>query len=208
VARSGLNCTLSYTKDGQRRVYRVRAKQVTFGFEMVAEESQARASRAFYPHRTAPTQFAVVVDLIGQAERRSLSRYLMGFSEHALDLDLKQKTTPQMLVEVPSRNFRRAGVPTSGAEFGKVLGEMVYSPAITFECSREHIDWNEDFDISIVQGDLAAVRSEETQYFYPTGVQLNGNQAPAIQAALNGSAPAAVASQGVRVGNEIGEPGV
>jgi hypothetical protein len=189
MGRQGLNCTLKYNDSGDIRGYKVRCRAISLGYEMLAEEDQSRVSRAFYPHKTAPTPFSITVDVIGQAERRSLNGFLMGYVAYILDPGRKGKVTPAMTVRVPSRRFVRQGVPISGVEQGTHLGAMMWSPTIVFETSRETIDWNERFDFSVVSADLAGVRSMETRYFYPTGIQLSGNRGPAIQAAIDGDGP-------------------
>lgn len=195
MPRQGLNCTLSYSDGTAVRGYRVRCSELSHGFEMIADESQSRTDRAFYPHKTAPTQFSIVVDLIGQRERQSLNAYLMGYVNYILDPGLKARITPQMTVRVPSRNFKRVGVPVSGFEFGTVLGEMLFRPRLVFETSGEPLDWDERITISRAHTALAASRTPETEFFYPTGTQLKGGESPeargfqSIQGAVNGTEP-------------------
>jgi hypothetical protein len=75
-------------------------------------------------------------------------------------------------------------------EFGTVVGEMLYQPVINFETSREPLDWNAQFETSAVQASLAGMRDEASRYFYPTGVQLAGqDQAAAIMEAVNSQDP-------------------
>lgn len=193
MARRGLNCTLSYANGKSALKYSVRCSAFSYGFDMIATESQARRQRAYYPHMTAPTQFAVTVDLIGQAERKSLNAYLMKYANYILDPGLKGSQTPQMTVTVPSRNWTRIGVPIGGMEFGTNLGAMVFSPTLVFETSGEPIDWDEKFRISSVYANRAYLNSPSSEFFYPTGTQLKGGDSPAvpgvdsIQAAINGS---------------------
>lgn len=173
MARKGLNCTLSYPRQGSR-VYRVRCSNLTYGFEQVAEESEARMTRAFYPHRTAPTQFTITVDLIGRAEKNSFNRYLTRYAEYLLDPSRRGRL-PLMTVTVPSRNFKRTGVPIKGINFGIRVGEMMWQPQVTFENSGEPLDWK---DASLVASALADEVSPESQYFYPTGIQLSADDGP------------------------------
>jgi hypothetical protein len=186
MARLGLNCSMTYNDGTSTRGYKVRCRAISLGYEMVGEESQAKDSRAFYPHQTAPTQFSITVDVIGLAERRSLNAYLMGYAAFILDPGLKTKITPTVTVTVPIRKFTREGVPVSGVAYGTELGAMMWSPTIVFETSRETIDWNETFDFSVVSADQAGVNEPESKYYYPTGIQLSGNKGPAVQAAVNG----------------------
>lgn len=209
MGRSGLNCTLSYTDGKNRRAYRVRVDRVVFGFEMIAEESQARTRRAFYPHQTAPSQFGIGVVINGNAERNSFNGWMMAYANYILDPGLKGKMLPQMTVSVPMRGFTRVGVPVRGFEFGDHLGSMVWTPLVIFETSGEPKDWDQTFYTSKVYADLARANSPATQYFYPTGTQLSGGEAPtqtgyqAVQAVLGGGA--APTSQQSKVDRQLGD---
>lgn len=186
--RKGLNCTLSYLNYEEKELrYRVRARRLTKGYTMIAEESQARTSKAFYPRQTAPTQFGIQIDLIGARERNSFNRYLMDYATLMLrERGTQGQESIQMTVQIPSRNFVRMGIPMSGIEFGTVVGEMVFSPVLVFETSREPLDWNAQVETSIVQDDLSGLTDDATQYFYPTGIQLSGeDQAASVVAATN-----------------------
>jgi hypothetical protein len=181
-----LNCTLSYPRNGKARVYRVRVSTITTGFQMIAEESQARASRAFYPYQTAPSKFSIQVDLIGDAERRSFNRYMMNYAHYILNPSIKGNVTPQMRVTVPSRGFVRVGIPNQGIEFGDRMGVITWRPMVVFEVSQEPFDWNDKVTHSFVRAKTARLNEPESQYFYPTGLQLHGDATPAIQAAALG----------------------
>lgn len=195
--RQGLNCTLSYSSGKAVTAYRVRCSGLTWGFSMIADESQARDTRAYYPHQTAPDRFALTIDLIGQREKNSFNGWIMSYAGFILDPGFTGKSTPQMTVSVPSRNFKRTGVPLEGAEFGIHVGAMVYSPTIIFETAGEPLDWNDHYYISGVRSGLAYYKSPDSRYFYPTGTQLRGGDAPApaggptatvdpVQSAVNG----------------------
>lgn len=194
MPRRGLNCTLSYKTADATRAYRVRVSRVVFDFDVLAEESQARTARAMYPRKhTAPTEFAIMIDLINRSERESLNNYLMGYADYILDPANDSSTFSAMTVSLPARNFVREGVPKTGIQFGVVLGEMTWHPLISFETSRETIDWEEGAAVSIAQLDLAGNTDPATQFFYPSGVQLYGSQAAAVQAAVSGVDPSQVA---------------
>lgn len=186
--RRGLNCTLSYpgTRSGKavNVGYRLRCNAVMYGFTQISDESQGRTTRAFYPRRTAPTQFAIAVDLIGQAERNSLNSYLMAYADYILDPGISAQRTPQMTVTVPSRNFQRIGTPIGGVTYGTQIGAITYPTTITFEISGEPIDWNDTFAISSIQADLAFFKTPDSNYFYPTGTQLKGGDAPTTPGAI------------------------
>lgn len=196
VARKGLNCTLSYKTAASTRAYRIRVSRVVYDFDVLAEESQGRTTRAMYPRKhTAPTDFALMVDLVGRAERDSFNNYLMRYADYILDPANDSSTFSTMSITVPSRNFAREGVPKTGIMFGTVLGEMTWHPVVVFETSRETLDWDEGFTTSITQLDLAGNTDPATQFFYPGGVQLYGSQAAAVAAAISGATQVSQAAQ-------------
>lgn len=182
MTRQGLNCTLSYVDGRSAKAYQVRCRRIMHGFEMVADESQGRRHKAYYPHKTAPTEFAIVIELKGRSELNSFNAYLMRYANYILDPAITE--VPQMTVKVPSRNFRRIGIPMKGFMFGSQVGEMLWRPTVVFQTSGEPIDWDQTFKISGVAAKAAAKKSPATEFFYPTGTQLSGDQA-ASGAALN-----------------------
>ena len=178
MARRGLNCTLSYKQKGKERVYRVRCSGLTYGFEQIATESAARTQRGFYPKQVAPTRFTLQIDLIGKAERSSFNIFMTNYANYILDPGLAGTETPQMTASIPSRSFKRIGVPLTGPEYGDRTGQAWYQPTVTFEISGEPLDWSSQDVISTVRQDLAFLNAPSTKYFYPTGLQLRGDQAP------------------------------
>lgn len=177
MGRRGLNATLSYLHGRQRRVYRVRCNLLTHGMTVLYEESQARVKRAFYPHRLSSAQFLLGVQVVGQAEYRSLSSWLATYADYVLEPGLRFGEFPAMAVSVPSRDFLRKGVPLSGMEWGDRVGAMVWSPQIVFETSEEPLDRNKKVALSHVGG--PGLYEKTTKFFYPTGTQLGGQDVPA-----------------------------
>lgn len=179
MPRKGLNCTLSYVRGGKTRMYKVRCNSITHGTQMIADESQARLHRAYYPHRVTTQQFALKILLIGYAERKSFSNWLASYSDYALNPDVSGGTDfPTMSVTVPSREFVHRGVPLSGYEWGDQVGSMIFNPTVVFEAAYE--PWNKAKpDITTVENTwLAFSKDEAIQYFYPFGTQLTGENAP------------------------------
>jgi hypothetical protein len=182
MARQGLNCSLSYVDAGKtKRVYKVRVDQYTRGSVMVFEESQARTRRAFFPHRRAEDQFTINVILIGQAERRSFTSWLMGYCNYVLDTDLTAGTFPAMTMVLPSRpdasgNTIRYGIPLTGVEWGDHVGSMVWNHAVIFESVPAQMAVSKTSrPLNVNAGTDPA-----NEYFYPSQTQLSGNQKPFV----------------------------
>lgn len=173
-SRKGLNCTLSYPDGKTNRQFRVRVDSIGHGVTMVADESSARNSRAYYPHRVAPSRFYLRVLLKGYAERRAFSNWMQGYADHVMNPGLAVgKKFPDMRVMVPSRNFDREGVPLTGFEWGDAIGAILWTPTIVFETTGEPQDtdsWTTSRFVSAADPDL--------KYFWPAGTQLGGNAVP------------------------------
>lgn len=176
--RQGLNCTLSYKRGSTTRTYRVRCSAITYGVQMVSDESQARMRRAYYPHRVSTQQFGISVLLVGYDERLSLTNWLSDYATFALDPDLGNGDFPTMSVIVADRNFTHRGVPVSGYEWGDHVGSMVFSPTIVFEAAYEPWDKAKPAITHVEDTWSAFVQDKAIKYFYPFGEQLAGDQAP------------------------------
>ena len=180
MARQGLNTTLSYMRGKERRAYKVRANLITHGVTVLYDESASRIRRAFYPHRLTSAQFTIGIQLNGDEEFRSFSSWMANYVDYLLDPNLAFDLFPVMTVAIPSKSknpsedFLRDGVPMSGFEWGDHVGAMVWQPQVVFESAGEHGIVPK---LSRVEG-LSAIADKNVRYFYPTGTQLNGNQAP------------------------------
>jgi len=176
--RQGLNATLSYPYDGKTHAYRVRCITIVHGLELVFDESQGRTQRALYPMKQIPTQFTITAALVGYAEHTNFSDWIADYSLYALHPD-RGGPFPQMSVSVPSRGFRRSGVPISGMEWGDHVGAMVWNRVITFETTSEPWDAKKPRYSRYEDPEVSSLAYRENRYFYPKGKQLSGNQAPA-----------------------------
>lgn len=178
MARAGLNATLSYKRGSTTRAYRVRCSGIRHGTQMIAEESQARLRRAYYPHRVSTQQFAITVQLLGYAERKSFSNWLASYASYALDPDVGGTDYPTMYVSVPSYEFSHRGVPLTGFEWGDHVGSMVFTPEIAFEAAYEPWDKSKPAVTRVEDTWRAFSKDEAIKYFYPFGTQLSGESAP------------------------------
>ena len=176
AARLGLNCTLTYTRNGAVRRYRVRAGALSHGMRMIAVESAARTFRAYYPHRPAREPFSLVVLLKDWDERRDFINWLASYAAYAIDPNTRQEFFPWMTVSLPSREFVGQGVPVDGYEWGAHTGQMMFAPQVVFEAATS--PWQSHLPhVSRVINKWQAFTSDKAvQYFYPIGTQLSGNQ--------------------------------
>lgn len=182
MARAGLNANLSYSYNGKKYAFALRVKEIAHGSRMVADESQARNRRAYYPHKVSSMPFSVVPIIKGYQERVQFSNYLADYIRRVQDPSLSVSKFPTMRVTVASRNFERYGVPIDGIEWGDHVGSMVWNPRVTFEThvdqsigdSPGNYNWISYFSYS----DGALDRSPQLAYFYPSGIQLSGSEVP------------------------------
>ncbi|MEU9405613.1 hypothetical protein AB0E08_07900 [Streptomyces sp. NPDC048281] len=172
--RKGLNCTLTYPKGGANQVFRVRADVVGHGMTMVADSSSARNARAYYPHRPVPSRFYIRVLLKGYSERKAFSDWMQAYANYVMNPAIAAGSRfPDMRVLLPARNFDREGVPLSGFEWGDAVGAIVWTPVISFECTREPQDTE-----TWAPSKFVAASDSDTKYFWPMGTQLGGNAVP------------------------------
>lgn len=177
MARQGLNSTLSYTRDGATRAFRLRCSGITYGIKQVSEQSQARTYRSVYPHRVSQTTFALQFDLKGHDEYRTFFNWLGSWAQYALTQAVEERAAfPSMSAVVPVRNFSRVGIPIGPFEWGDHVGSMLWRPKITFETAAEPGD--ESFRSARVDSQFSEVFDPASRFFYPTGEQLYGGQTP------------------------------
>lgn len=182
MARAGLNTTLSYSHNGKKYAFSLRVKEIAHGSRMVADESQARNRRAYYPHKVSSMPFSLVPIIKGYQERVQFSNFLADYIRRVQDPSLSVSKFPTMRVICAVRNFERYGVPVDGIEWGDHVGSMIWNPRITFET---HVDQslgdspnNNGFISYFVYSAGALDRSPQIAYFYPSGIQLSGAEIP------------------------------
>ncbi len=184
--RKGLNCLLTYPRDGGFRTMRVRADVLGHGMTMVAESSSARNARAYYPHKVTPSRFYLRVILKGYNERKAFADWMQGYADYVMNPGLPAGDSfPDMIVAVPTRNFHREGVPLNGFEWGDTAGGMVWTPVITFECTKEP----QELGVPVTPSRFVNATDPDMKYFWPMGTQLGGNAVPSgnYQEVVDGS---------------------
>ena len=177
MSRQGLNASLTYYGRGKNQQgYRVRASNIQHGMKVIYTESSARVRRVLYPHRLSSAQFSITVELVGEAEYVSFSNWMAAYAEYALNQPPGAPSDfPFMTVSVPSRNFLRYGVPLTGFTWGDKVGGMLWEQQVTFETYREP----GEAKTTGFSAYSAPINGYQTsQYFYPSGQQLTGSNAP------------------------------
>ena len=172
-----INCFFSWSRAGASQVLRSRCRSVTSGFDVIATESHARQTRAFYPHQVADQNFSITLELKGYEEYRVAMDYFRGYIQSFM-----VAAHNAMYVVVPSRQFARLGVPVSGIGDGDHVGSNVFSPEIVFASVYDPSDPDlvskssntsqySRFDRSTAEGDPAA------RFFYPPSASTNNPNA-------------------------------
>lgn len=192
-ALPGANCTLSYPRNAtQTYAYRVRVGRVTHGIQLIADEAQGRLRRSFYPHRLTNAQFSLGLILDGTRkyvpgqrtnavpnEYEKFMSWLFDYMNFMLQQDEDiEGELPRMTVSVPKYDFFREGIPLGPVLFGDHVGSMLWTPTIVFETTRDYLEPH-NVESSRFLGGLTDL-DKNAQYFYPTGPQLAGNEAPLI----------------------------
>lgn len=164
------NATLSYSSGGQISQTRVRCNILSFNYTLNSTESHARQHKAFYPHRRSQGDFQLSFECNGWSEFNELSNWFKEYAKAVLDLSLND-VPPPMTVSVPSRNFLRLGIPTTGIEFGDHLASMVFRPAIVFKSVSDPADTSTSI-LSRSQASTMKLRGNDPTVasFYPQTV--------------------------------------
>lgn len=204
--QGGINLTLAYFKNGKLTSYRLRCSAISHGFTMIAEESQARLHRAYYPHKPTPARFALTVDLLGRkrtignsfnqrgqvealggehTEYERFNVWMTNYMHYMLSEDEFGPTAsfPQMAVSCPVRNFYRYGIPLGPLSYGEHVGSMLWRQTITFETTQEPKEYKSNIKKEApVRGsrfDANGTQNDHNaRHFYPSSEQLAGQQLP------------------------------
>lgn len=168
VKHRGANCVLTY-KSGGYIGASLRCSKLTIDYQVNSEESHARQTRAFYPHRRSQGNFSMTFDFKGWREYRDAMNWFRAYA--TVVLNRNSTVPPPMTVLMPSRSFTRLGIPTTGVSYGDHIGSMVFSPSITFVSVSDP----NDPTTNIVKTNSASTTHEvagalSTVYFYPDSV--------------------------------------
>lgn len=165
------NAAFAFTAGGSGYYFQSRCRGITHGYEVVASESHARTTRAFYPRQRALAQFTLTLELKGYADYKAF----MDFMRSYLQNFAANTATGAMSVGVPQRNFLRYGVPVGGISDGDHIGSMVFAPTIVFESIYDPLDtaiFTTTTDTS--QVDLGTSQSDNAAtFFYPVTAPTN-----------------------------------
>lgn len=174
--RQGLNATLSYKRNNKTYAIRLRIDSISYSVKQIAEETQGRMYRTFYPHYRTQAPFAINALLNGHEEYRTMNNWFAEYAKHALTVSYNDGVWPEMSVNIPVRNFVRAGIPVGTFEWGDKIGKALWTQTIQFETTREPGD--KVPKTSSFTNEQAKVRDASSAYYYPSGTQLNGTDKP------------------------------
>lgn len=168
-----VNCFFSWGQGNAAQVLRTRCRALGHGFDVIAEESHARQTRAFYPRQVAESNFSVTLELKGYSEFKLAMDYMRRYTASFM-----VAANNAMYVAVPSRKFIRLGVPVGGVADGDHVGSNVFLSTLVFESLYDPADPNlvskttntsqySSFDRSSSEGDPAG------KFFYPASASTN-----------------------------------
>jgi hypothetical protein len=168
-----VNCFFSWGRYGSSHAFQTRCRGLTHGFDVIADESHARQTRAFYPRQVAEQAFTVTLELKGYREFQAVMDFFRQYVQSFMSV-----ANNAMYVVVPSRNFVRLGVPVAGIADGDHVGSNVFLPTVKFESVYDPADPDvisnsantsrySKFDPSTSAADPAA------EFFYPAAASTN-----------------------------------
>jgi hypothetical protein len=127
VGNHKTNCTLDAPGYG---AYKLLITQVTYGKNIVANQTEARRFGAFYPQVATSGEWSVTAEFPTWAMCNNFMTWIAGYYNRVTDSS-RSPLLP-MTVSVPSRQFRKMGYPALTAEFGDEFGKIVWTVPIPF----------------------------------------------------------------------------
>lgn len=165
------NCTFSYGRSSKAYALQTRVRGISHSWEVIATESHARRTRAFYPHQRAVGPFTLTLELKGYAELNQVMDWMRGYIDSSMDVNQNSIT-----VSVPAMNFWRLGVPVGGVMDMDRTGSNVFLPTVTFEAIMDPIDPTTFTGTgnSVSQVDYGFTqRDDASKFFYPGTIAVN-----------------------------------
>jgi hypothetical protein len=150
---------------------------VAHSWQVIATESHARRTRAFYPHQRAVGPFTLTLELKGYGELKVVMDWIRDYIDSSMDVNQNSIT-----VSVPSMNFWRQGVPISGVLDSDHTGSNVFLPNVVFESITDPLDTTvftgtgntvSQVDFGITQ------QNDASKFFFPGSVAINDPNATA-----------------------------
>jgi len=169
-SHSHANAALTYSNRGVN-LAKARVPKMSFTYAQNSEESHARQHRAYYPHRRSQGNFSLTFACNGWREFNQLVAWFRDYANIVLNLDAAA-VPPPMTVAVPSRNFLRLGIPSTGLQYGDHIGSLVFNPTIDFLSVSDP----GDSSTAILKINQVSGQSDESgktakpSYFYPTQI--------------------------------------
>lgn len=162
------NVTLAFSSTSGSYSLRTRVRGFAHKWEVVADESHARAMRAMYPKQRAVGKFALTFELNGYTEFAGLMTFFKSYVDAVgTQFDTNNSPRPTMSVVLAVRNFARNGVPISGMSMGDHMGSMVFRPTVVFESAHDPFDNTILLPGQASTFDPAGTEDDVRNFFYP-----------------------------------------
>ena len=169
VSQGSSNIALSYTHQGVSYQAALRCVKLGISYGLNSEESHSRQTKAFYPHRRHQGTFTASFAHMHWSEYNDAMSWFTQFAVNALAM---ASNDPAIYIDVwmPSRDFSRKGIPTTGMTFGDHTASMVFNPAITFISAQDRSDQSAGILSTSQVSAFSAAPADPfpTAYFYPS----------------------------------------
>lgn len=166
------NGTLSATNYGAKRVT---IEKVTYAVEFIADQDQTRMGRAYYAKQMTAAPFQIAIVCASHGEAQVLADWFKGYGDRAAS---GHAQVGSMRVTVPSRQFDKMGVPSTGIVFGDDRTSVLYRMNISFAGTGDPIGGLGLVDTTAKGVSTFSMPEDESKilpHFYPGGVQLSGD---------------------------------
>lgn len=149
---------------------------ISFGIEQRSQEAHSRQKQTMYAQQVLDPSFVIGMTFTDQPEYHDMFEWFRAYGYLVTATD---SIVGPMRVLVPSRNFDKIGVPTSGMTFGDDVSAVTFKLNIVFEGTSDPVTTDSGslspyWSQFVLPGKAA---DQSAPYFYPGGVQLSGQYA-------------------------------
>lgn len=156
MADDGKNATFTAGSWGSMDAF---CLHISRGMTVISSEDSGRYNRSLYVRRTTSGSFALTLTFRNHDEHQD---FMNRMAQYARLLADPESGIPPMLVSVPSRNFLRTAIPTSGISFGDQAGRILHPATINFEGATDPLALN---NVRVTQAPSGI--TDENKFFYP-----------------------------------------
>lgn len=148
---------------------KIKVDMLNFGLTIVGQTDDSRNGRAYYPNFVSSGSFNLNVIFPSWREYVDFGNWMIEYGKRAAN---SVDSTGPMIVIVPSVNFSKVGMPSTGITFGDYVAAVSYQMSIHFTGARDPITKGSALTSKFIN--VKTTVDPEAPFFYPAGFQLSG----------------------------------